>query len=440
MTQKSIDFHGLLERLLPLEELPPVEPQRVHRALAAGMAAELEDAAFQALAQLERRGAVRRLPATPSDPGPARHRPAGDAFDVITVPLHAPTARAGVLAVPRATLPRHANTSFAHVGRLLRLDDAATTADPRTGRGRSGLIAQLDQAGRELLGAMSVRFHPVDEDAPAEPPLDPALAAECLRRPGSLLYCGDTASVPRLAAETARRGVRALALAAVVPGEGPPLGHLEVHADRAHPYRAEELAMVALLADSCAAALERAARIEKLVFVDPLTTVYNRSYFDLQVENEMARAFREHNSLALALVDIDDFKSFNTRYGYEAGNAVLVQTAAALRRAVRPFDTVARWGGEEFAVLLTSPVLADDVLTICERLRSIVERTPVRLEGLDRTQHQCAVTVSIGVAMSPDHADSAHELFRAANRALLEAKRPPKNRVVFFHREPAGEL
>ena len=93
------------------------------------------------------------------------------------------------------------------------------------------------------------------------------------------------------------------------------------------------------------------------MFVDPLTTVYNRSYYDLQIRNEIARAQREQSSLSLLICDIDDFKSFNTSFGYEAGNQVLVQVAQTLRAGVRPFDTVARWGGEEFAVLLTPPVV-----------------------------------------------------------------------------------
>jgi diguanylate cyclase (GGDEF)-like protein len=183
--------------------------------------------------------------------------------------------------------------------------------------------------------------------------------------------------------------------------------------------------------------LERANRIERLVFVDPHTGVYNRSYYDLQIRNEIARATREDSSLALLICDIDDFKSFNTSFGFEAGNQVLVQVAQTLRAGVRPFDTVARWGGEEFAVLLTPPVAQDDVLAISERLRASVERTPMRLEGLDGRAHRVHVTASVGVAMFPDHAGTPQDLWRAANAALLLAKRPPKNQVV-FHR-PKGE-
>jgi len=82
-------------------------------------------------------------------------------------------------------------------------------------------------------------------------------------------------------------------------------------------------------------------------------------------------------------------------------------------------------------VLLTAPVIAEDVVTISERLRSMVERQVVQVEGLDRAPYRITVTVSIGVALFPDHAADAQDLWRAANRALLEAKRPPKNQVVF---------
>ncbi|TMQ69442.1 MAG: GGDEF domain-containing protein [Candidatus Eisenbacteria bacterium] len=209
-----------------------------------------------------------------------------------------------------------------------------------------------------------------------------------------------------------------------------PIGILEVRSSRAAPFEAEDLARMALLADFCATVLERAARLEKLVFVDGMTGVYNRSYFELQARNEMARALRENASLALCIADIDDFKAVNTAYGYEAANAVLTQVAATLKSGVRPFDTVARWGGEEFAVLLTPPVQPEDVITISERLRGAVERLQLHVEGLDRRFYEVRVTVSMGVALFPDHGDSPQELWRAANQALLVAKRPPKNRVV----------
>ncbi len=227
-----------------------------------------------------------------------------------------------------------------------------------------------------------------------------------------------------------------MAVAGAIASDGTPLGHLEALSPEVDPFRPEDLALVVLLADTVAGLLERAARIQKLVFVDPLTSAFNRAYFDQEVQAEMARAQRDRTSMALLIADIDNFKSFNTAYGYEAGNQVLVEVAGALKQGVRPFDLVARWGGEEFVVVLTAPVEAVDAAAISERLRAAVERAAVRFEGLDRAAHSVGVTVSVGGALFPDHAATAQELWRAANQALLAAKHPPKNQVVFFR--PGG--
>ncbi len=431
MLQKAIDFRQLVERLLPLQEMPTSDRQRVQRALETGLSGQLEEAAQYLLSRLEVSGAARRMPADAAGQRILRWQ-LRDSLDQIAIELPAPREQEGLLEVPRPGLGSHAQAGIEQVRRLLRLDEAMLAADPRTGQARRALLEQLDQAGRELLGASEVRFVPDDEDEAGPEPLSPDLAARARRASGALLYCPDTERCPALAVEGRRRGIRSAVVAAVTASDGHPLGGLEVLAREPAHFAPDTLAMVALLADSCAGVLERAARIEKLVFIDPLTTVYNRSYFELQLRNEMARAGREHNSMALCIADIDDFKSFNTAFGYDAGDRVLVEVARALRGGVRPFDTVARWGGEEFAILLTPPVHAHDVVAVSERLRSVVERLGVELEGLDRQRHRVGVTMSVGVALFPDHAASAEELWRSANQALLRAKRPPKNKVVFF--------
>src|SRR5205085_6319603 len=129
--------------------------------------------------------------------------------------------------------------------------------------------------------------------------------------------------------------IRTVAIVSVLSGGGDRFGVLEVTSPSPRAFARHDLAMIALLADYWAGVLERASRIEKLVFIDPLTSVYNRPYFDRQVQNEMARAQRESSSMALCIADIDDFKSFNTRFGFEAGNRVLIEVAHALRHAVR---------------------------------------------------------------------------------------------------------
>jgi diguanylate cyclase (GGDEF)-like protein len=437
MQRKHIDFRELLERLLPLEELPPADRSAVERALKSGVSTQLQQAALYAVRQLEQLGALKRLPNNGGPPALRYQRREG--LDVITIQLPGESRHDGVMVVPRATLPLQAQASLERVRRLLRLEDDAQLAEPRTQRARLGLMPQLDRIGSEFLGASEVRLVPAEsgEEAGSAPSLDPGLGREAAANPDALLYCPDVRRAPALAKTAGARGVKAAVFAGLPRADGAPSGHLEILSRTEDAFRPDDLAMAALLADYCGAALERAARLEKLVFIDPLTSVYNRSYFDLEVQNEMARAEREKSSMALCIVDIDDFKRFNTTYGYEAGNQVLAHVAQALKRAVRPFDTVARWGGEEFALLLTSPIHAEDVMAISERLRLLVERQSVRLEGLDRRTHRVGVTVSIGVAVFPEHAGEQAGLWRAANQALLAAKRPPKNRVVFY--QPAGE-
>lgn len=443
MKQRQIGFRDLLERLLPVEELAPSDRMRVQRALRSGLAIELERAALHAIDALEEQGSLKRLPAEGIHGQPLVRYQARGQHDVITVQHPGPRVRDGVSIQPRSALPTAAPARLDQVRRLIRLDDPLIFSDPRTGTTRAGLFDQLDQAGRELLDNASLRYFGKDDDeagAIEDRPFDLSMAKDACEHHTMLFYCPDTARTTSLITAGQKHTVRSLVVAAVLGSDGQPMGHVEVRSADPDAFQPADLAMVALLADFCAGVVERAARIEKLVFVDPLTTVYNRSYYDLQIRNEIARAQREQNSLALVICDIDDFKSFNTSFGYEAGNQVLIQVAAALRATVRPFDTVARWGGEEFAVLLTPPVGEEDVLTISERLRVSVEKTAIRLEGLDGRAHRVHVTVSVGVAMFPDHADNPQDLWRAANTALLKAKRPPKNQVVFYQSKPEPRL
>jgi diguanylate cyclase (GGDEF)-like protein len=406
----------------------------VERALRSGVSDQLQQAALHAVRELERVGALRRLPPAGNGGPPALRYQRREGLDVITIQLPGTARRDGIVSVPRATLPPQAQASLERVRRLLRLEGDALLPEPRSARPRLGLIPQLDRAGSEFLGASEVRLVPAEGGEESGPPhsLEPALGREAAANPEVLLYCPDVRLAPRLAQAMSGRGARSAVFAGLPRGDGAPLGHLEIVSREADPFRPDDLALVALLADYCGAAMERAARLEKLVFIDALTSVYNRSYFDLEAQNEMARAEREKSSMALCIVDIDDFKKFNTAYGYEAGNQVLAHVAQTLKRAVRPFDTVARWGGEEFALLLTAPIHAEDVMAISERLRLLVERQSLRLEGLDRRTHRVGVTVSIGVAVFPEHSTEHAGLWRAANQALLAAKRPPKNRVVFY--------
>jgi diguanylate cyclase (GGDEF)-like protein len=158
--------------------------------------------------------------------------------------------------------------------------------------------------------------------------------------------------------------------------------------------------------------------------IDDLTGAYNRSHLHEALQAELARAAREGNTPALLMVDIDHFKHVNDSLGHLAGDAVLVQAAGRLREAVRPYDVVARWGGEEFAILV--PAVPDDhaLRSIGESLRSAIGATPYSAGGT-----RLALTASVGGARVGPGRDTTRSLVDAADRGLYLAKRQGRDRV-----------
>jgi diguanylate cyclase (GGDEF)-like protein len=157
---------------------------------------------------------------------------------------------------------------------------------------------------------------------------------------------------------------------------------------------------------------------------DGLTGLANRRSFDDELALEWRRAERVGDSLALLLLDLDDFKSVNDEFGHQAGDVVLRRVAAILDSGARQVDLAARYGGEEFALLAPET----DTLgakKLAERLRADLEAATIELP----TGGKLSVTASIGVAVKGD-LERAEQLVAAADEALYEAKRNGKNRVV----------
>jgi diguanylate cyclase (GGDEF)-like protein len=159
---------------------------------------------------------------------------------------------------------------------------------------------------------------------------------------------------------------------------------------------------------------------------DGLTKLFNKRYFSDRLDGELRFALRHQSALALLMIDVDHFKRINDTRGHIAGDAVLAEIAARLAAAVRNEDVVARFGGEEFAIISRATSRAD-AMSLAERLRKTIVARPVALED----GASIAVSVSIGVAAYPDIAvKEPDDLIVAADRALYRAKAGGRDRVA----------
>lgn len=159
---------------------------------------------------------------------------------------------------------------------------------------------------------------------------------------------------------------------------------------------------------------------QKMALTDGLTGLYTHRLFQEKLEEEILYAERTKQPVVLVMVDADNFKTYNDTLGHPAGDALLVEIASLLKDKVRASDIVARYGGDEFALLLKN-TRKDDAVRMCERIR---EAFQLRFGG-----NQVQVTSSIGLACYPEDADSKKDLAQAADDALYVSKRGGRNRV-----------
>jgi diguanylate cyclase (GGDEF)-like protein len=174
--------------------------------------------------------------------------------------------------------------------------------------------------------------------------------------------------------------------------------------------------------------LDHAEALRARSYVDGLTGIANRRYFDVALERELRRAQRAKGSLALLLVDIDSFKAYNDYFGHQQGDTCLITVAQALAGQLkRPADVAARYGGEEFCAILPDTTL--------EQAELHANRIREHIAGLNLahapTAHWPMVTLSIGVAaFDAEHPAEAGALIEAADKALYAAKKNGRNRVM----------
>lgn len=185
-------------------------------------------------------------------------------------------------------------------------------------------------------------------------------------------------------------------------------------------YTREDGDLLQFASTQVATAIERKraeARLHYIASHDPLTDLPNRALFEDRLDMALKRAHRYREKLVLLYLDLDDFKTVNDSLGHQAGDRLLCEIASRLSRCVRESDTVARMGGDEFAVLITNVEGTTAVDAVVDKLRIAIE-SPVDLEG-----RETSISVSIGVALYPEHGETTEALFRQADGCMYYSKR-----------------
>lgn len=246
------------------------------------------------------------------------------------------------------------------------------------------------------------------------------------------LRTGHTHFVPS-GDDTARcthaEGVKSSYVCIPIIAQGETLGMLHFQATPQHPQFSEsDLSLKNTFAGQIGLSIANIRLREALrnqSIVDPLTGLFNRRYLEEILEREVRRASRSEQALGVMMLDLDYFKKFNDTYGHDAGDSVLRDVALFLKQSVRAEDIVCRFGGEEFVLILP---LADLRITQAraERIRSKLHEVTILHEGRSLGQ----VTMSVGVAVLPEHGQSSRALLEAADAALYCAKREGRDRVA----------
>lgn len=206
---------------------------------------------------------------------------------------------------------------------------------------------------------------------------------------------------------------------------GQALGILTLHSSEANAFRESDLQPLEAVADICASSIQNAHYVEQirqLSYLDGLTGIFNRRFFEMRIVEEMERARRGGTGMGVVIVDIDHFKKLNDEFGHLLGDEVLRQVSSLFQKNLRKIDVVCRYGGEEFAILLMQTGAAE-ALSIAEKLRKLVGGW--QFPGVPRP-----VTISAGVAAYPDHGTTRDELIRAADNALYAAKQAGRNQTL----------
>jgi diguanylate cyclase (GGDEF)-like protein len=216
-------------------------------------------------------------------------------------------------------------------------------------------------------------------------------------------------------------------LCAPLISRGRTIGVVQVINKRGGKFTQAELEVLLTLVEPCAIAIENAIlfqRTEQLTITDDLTKLFNSRYLNLYISREIKRCKRHGIPLSVIFLDLDGFKSVNDAYGHLAGSRTLTEVGGILVEAVRESDILARYGGDEFVVVLpeTPP---SGALVIAERIRKAIEsHSFLKDQGLE-----ARISASFGIASYPDHALTPEGLIQKADQAMYRVKERDKNGI-----------
>ena len=257
-------------------------------------------------------------------------------------------------------------------------------------------------------------------------------------RTGDVFCCADTRGDRRLA--RAEMDASSAAVAFPLESRGRTIGALvaldRTPAAREPKFEKGTLAALQMALEPAALALDNALRMqraEELSVTDDLTQLYNSRYLSQVLRRETKRASRSGRPLSLLFIDLDGFKGINDAHGHLFGSRALVEAAGVIRASARETDIVARFGGDEFALVLPDTG-SEGALSVGERIRDKIAAWRF-LEGAGLS---IPLTVSIGVATLPDVAASAEQLIQAADEAMYWVKEHGKNGISIAGAETVG--
>jgi diguanylate cyclase (GGDEF)-like protein len=216
-------------------------------------------------------------------------------------------------------------------------------------------------------------------------------------------------------------------LCAPLVSRGRTIGVLEILNKKGGSFTRRDLELVLTLVEPCAIAIENAIlfqRTEQLTITDDLTRLFNSRYLNLYLGREIKRCKRHGIPLSVIFLDLDGFKSINDQYGHLAGSGTLTEVGGILALGVRESDILARYGGDEFVVVLPETP-ASGALVIAERLRRAIEEH----RFLEPQGIAARISASFGIATYPDHALSPEGLIQKADQAMYRVKEREKNGI-----------